>query len=129
MNGALTMRLSLIATVALVGALPALSLGQAGNEQAEEFMAMIRRPLHYDLHLDRVVVQRDVAVGKRADGSELTLDLYLPKESTGTQRPVVLLLHGGLPDAIPIRPTQWRMYLDLPKAPHAFDSLRDDPET
>jgi len=78
---------------------------------SEQFVAMTRRPLQYDLEPERVDVRRDVAVGKRADGSPLTIDLYLP--ITGAKpRPVVLLLHGGIPDFIPIRPTQWQMYQD-----------------
>jgi len=108
----LTKRLLLIATMVLAAELPAESRGQASTKQSEEFVAMTRRPLIYDLRPDQVDVQRDVAIGKRADGSELTLDLYLPKKPAGTQLPVALLLHGGLPDFIPIRPTQWRMYQD-----------------
>lgn len=87
-----------------------MSLGQATAKQAEEFMALTRRPLHYELKPEHVDVRRDVAVGKRADGSELTLDLYLPKKPVGARQPVALLLHGGLPDSIPVQPAQWRMY-------------------
>lgn len=108
----LTKQLILIATAVLVTALPAVSLGQTSSQQSERFIAMTRRPLQYDLKPDRVDVRRDVAVGKRADGSALTLDLYLPKKPAATQLPVVLLVHGGLPDDISVRPTQWQMYQD-----------------
>jgi acetyl esterase/lipase len=102
----------LIFTATLAATLPAVSLGQTSSQQSERFIAMTRRPLQYDLKPDRVDVRRDVAVGKRADGSALTLDLYLPKKPAATQLPVVLLVHGGLPDDISVRPTQWQMYQD-----------------
>lgn len=108
----LTRRVILIATATLAAALPTMSSSQASSEQSERFVAMTRRPLKYDLKPERVDVRRDVAVGKRADGSALTLDLYLPKKPGATPQPVVLLLHGGLPDEIPIRPTQWQVYQD-----------------
>jgi len=105
-------RLILIATATLAAALPPLSHTQDRDKRSEEFVAMTRRPLQYDLKPHLVDVRRDVAVGKRADGSPLTADLYLPKTPGAKPRPVVLLLHGGVPDAIPIRPTQWQMYQD-----------------
>jgi acetyl esterase/lipase len=104
-------RLILIAA-ALAAALPALSHSQDRDKMSEEFVAMTRRPLQYDLKPERVDVRRDVAVGKRADGSPLTIDLYLPKTPGAKPQPVVLLLHGGIPDFVPIRPTQWQMYQD-----------------
>ena len=108
----LTRRLILIATAVLAVTLPALSYGQANSKASEEFMARTRRPLKYDLKPERVDVRRDVAVGRRADGSAMTIDLYLPKQHGAKSQPVVLLLHGGLPDSIPILPNQWQMYQD-----------------
>lgn len=108
----LTKRVILIAAAALAAALPVVTSGQTSSQQAERFIAMTRRPLQYELKPDRVDVKRDVAVGKRADGSALTLDLYLPKKPGAAKLPVVLLVHGGLPDDISVRPTQWQMYQD-----------------
>ena len=82
------------------------------TRQAEEFMAMVKRPLLYAIQPDLVDVRAGLTIGKRRDGSALTVDLYLPKETTTQLRPAALLLHGGIPDVAPVRPTQWRMYKD-----------------
>jgi acetyl esterase/lipase len=108
----LTKRLILITAAALAAAPSAVSLAQTSNQQAERFIAMTRRPLQFDLKPDRVDVRREVPVGKRADGSPLTLDLYLPKKPGAAVLPVVLLVHGGLPNDISVLPTQWQMYRD-----------------
>jgi acetyl esterase/lipase len=42
----------------------------------------------------------------------MTLDLYLPKAPGKAPTPVMLLVHGGVPDSIPVLPTQWQMYRD-----------------
>ncbi len=99
--------------LALFALMPASAMAQARSPQVEGFLAMVKRPLHYPLRPDRAEVQSDVRVGKRADGSDLVVDLYLPKRR-GDDRPlpVAILLHGGLPDQAPVRPSEWRMYRD-----------------
>lgn len=91
---------------------PLAALPQASSRQAEEFMAMVQRPLMHAVHPERVDVRAALPVGKRKDGSALTVDLYLPKQPATQTRPIALLLHGGLPDVAPIRPSEWRMYRD-----------------
>lgn len=104
--------------VSLLALSPSSALPQAS--QAQDFMAMTKRPLLYSVQTERVEVRAGLPIGKRSDGTALTIDLYLPKQ-TGAQtqpmakavlRPVALLLHGGLPDVAPVRPGDWRMYKD-----------------
>ena len=78
----------------------------------EEAVAVNLRPLQYNLKPELVEIRQDVLAGTRSDGSPLTVDLYLPATRTAQKLPIALLLHGGLPDFIPIRPTQWRMFRD-----------------
>ena len=95
----------------------ALCLGAQGafaqdDSRAREFMEMTRKPLQYELQPERVTVHEDVRIGSRADGSAFTIDLYVPQASATAPLPVALLVHGGLPDGIPVLPTAWRAYKD-----------------
>ncbi len=87
------------------------ALAQA-DRQAQEFMEMTRQPLRYALQPDRVTVHEDLKIGERADRSALTIDVYVPRGSGDTALPVALLVHGGLPDMIPVQPSAWRAYRD-----------------
>jgi acetyl esterase/lipase len=93
---------------------PAAWLAQAPDRdaQAARFLEATRATLK---HPGRTAaVQRlELEVGKRADGSQLLIDLTLPeKPAKGRTLPVAVLFHGGLPDVIPIRARQWQIYRD-----------------
>ena len=55
--------------------------------------------------MDKVRVQRDLVYDP---GSGLRLDAYAPPRSG--RYPVVVLLHGGVPDDVPVRPKDWGLY-------------------
>lgn len=86
------------------------------DPRAAEFFAMVKRHVQ-DPRRDPApgAIERrdDLVAGKRADGSPLLVDLSLPTSAKASGlRPVVLLLHGGLPDEVPIRPSDWQAYRD-----------------
>lgn len=101
------------AVLILFAGVPAPAAAQTRSPQAEEFLAMVKRPLRYPVRPDRAELQSDLRIGWRADGSDLVVDLYLPKQR-GDDRPlpVAILLHGGLPDQVSVQPSDWRMYRD-----------------
>src|SRR6266481_1774930 len=55
--------------------------------------------------MDSVRVQRDLAYDP---DTGLRLDAYAPPRSG--RHPVVVLLHGGVPDEVPVRPKDWGLY-------------------
>lgn len=120
---------------------------QAGAPSAAEaFVAMTRRPLVLAAGDAQASTVHKLPLGRRADGSAATGDLYLPAAApaAGLRHPVALLLHGGVPDALPIRPRTWQVYRDwghllarhgvaalvfehrLGAAPHRLDDAMQD---
>jgi acetyl esterase/lipase len=89
---------------------------QSGDSRRDprvaEYFAMVKRHVRYPIREHEIVVHRDMAAGRRSDGTTLTLDLSLPRRASPRAIPVVLMVHGGIPDEAPIRPTQWQMYQD-----------------
>jgi acetyl esterase/lipase len=85
------------------------------DPRVAEFFQLVKRHVQ-DPRRDREVTRRDdLVAGSRLDGSPLQVDLTLPRASAAggqTVRPVVVLLHGGLPDEAPIRPSDWQGYRD-----------------
>ncbi len=91
---------------------PGAGPAQPAAAQADAFIAMTRRPLiraQGDADVRRRV---DVVVGARPDGSALLADLYLPRLPTVARPPWALLVHGGLPDGVPVLPRQWQVFKD-----------------
>ena len=82
----------------------------APDEQVARYLQATRAPLIHPATQEQPRRVRQ-EIGKRADGSPLVIDLTLPKPG-GKAGPAVVLLHGGLPDEAPIRPSAWRVYND-----------------
>jgi len=67
----------------------------------EDMAARVSRPVALRVPgMDKVRVQRDLVYDP---GSGLRLDAYTPPRSR--RHPVVVLLHGGVPDDVPVRPS------------------------
>ncbi|TXL77687.1 alpha/beta hydrolase [Vineibacter terrae] len=75
------------------------------------YVEAIRSPLRHPLREAGVVRSRQTA-GARADGTPLMVDLTLPRQEAGKPVPVVVLVHGGLSDEAPIKPSAWQVYRD-----------------
>jgi len=72
----------------------------------EDMAARVSRPVALRVPgMDAVRVQRDLVYDS---GSALRLDAYAPARSG--RYPVVMLLHGGVPDQVPVRPKDWGLY-------------------
>jgi len=72
----------------------------------EDMAARVSRPVALRVPgMDAVRVQRDLVYDS---GSALRLDAYAPARSG--RYPVVMLLHGGVPDEVPVRPKDWGLY-------------------
>src|SRR5438874_13772992 len=72
----------------------------------EDMAARVRRPVALRVPgMDKVRVQRDLVYDP---GSGLRLDAYAPPRSG--RHPVVVLLHGGVPDDVPVRPKDGGLY-------------------
>ncbi len=109
-----------LASLALVAALSAPVTSQAQTPPAndaraqaiaryiEATKASLKHPLRDAANVDR----HSAEVGKRSDGTPIVIDLALPQPSGGKPIPVVLLLHGGLPDEASIRPKAWQVFRD-----------------
>ena len=76
------------------------------------YIAATKAPLRHPLRDAANVDRRSIEVGKRADGTPIEIDLVVPQPARGTPIPVVLLLHGGLPDEATIRPKAWQVFRD-----------------
>ena len=68
------------------------------------YIAATKAPLKHPLREATNVERRSIEVGKRGDGTSIEIDLTFPKPAGGKPVPVVVLLHGGLPDEATIRP-------------------------
>src|SRR5438874_10011327 len=72
----------------------------------EDMAARVSRPVALRVPgMDKVRVQRDLVYDP---GSGLRLDAYAPPRSG--RHPVVVLLHGGVPDDVPVRPKDGGLY-------------------
>jgi acetyl esterase/lipase len=106
--------------LALLALSPAIAqeapLERSQDPRAAEFFAMVKRHVQdprREPAPGAIERREDLVTGKRSDGSPLHIDLALPaSRGSAGPRPVVLLLHGGLPDEIPIRPSDWQAYRD-----------------
>lgn len=76
------------------------------------YIAATKAPLRHPLRDAANVDRRSIEVGKRADGTPIEIDLAFPQPASGKPVPVVLLLHGGLPDEAAIRPKAWQVFRD-----------------
>lgn len=81
---------------------------QAIARYIEATKATLKHPLREAVTVER----RSIEVAKRADGSPIEIDLVVPKPAGGKPLPIVLLLHGGLPDEATIRPKAWQVFRD-----------------
>jgi acetyl esterase/lipase len=106
------MRTAFLTALGLMVLAPSTGFAQQRDSRVQEFLELVQRPLLYPIQPARVETRAGIVAGKRQDGSPLTVDLYLPKQATDATRPIAMLLHGGLPDAVPIKPSEWRMYRD-----------------
>lgn len=70
--------------------------------EVQRFIAMTRRPLAYPQ-----APERDLPRTEISGGGFLVKPCASPRDA-----PVVLLVHGGLPDAATIPPSVWRVYQD-----------------
>lgn len=84
----------------------------ARAQMIQRFIAATKAPLRHPLRAATDVERHSIDVGKRADGSSITIDLTLPKKIDGRPSPVAVLFHGGLPDEAWIRPKAWQVYRD-----------------
>src|SRR5437667_11359266 len=72
----------------------------------EDMAARVSRPVALRVPgMDAVRVQRDLVYDP---GTGLRLDAYAPPHSG--RYPIVVLLHGGVPDDVPVRPKDWGLY-------------------
>ena len=76
------------------------------------YIAATKAPLRHPLRDAANVDRRSIEAGKRADGTPIEIDLAFPQPASGKPVPVVLLLHGGLPDEATIRPKAWQVFRD-----------------
>ncbi len=76
------------------------------------YIAATKAPLKHPLREATNVERRSIEVGKRGDGTSIEIDLTFPKPAGGKPVPVVVLLHGGLPDEATIRPKAWQVFHD-----------------
>lgn len=76
------------------------------------YIAATKAPLRHPLRDAANVDRRSIEVGKRVDGTPIEIDLVFPQPASGKPVPVVLLLHGGLPDEATIRPKAWQVFRD-----------------
>lgn len=91
---------------------PAPAANDARAQMIARFLEATRAPLKHPLR-DATNVERHAGeAGKRADGSPIAIDLTLPKPAPGKTLPVVILIHGGLPDEASIRPKAWQVFRD-----------------
>lgn len=79
----------------------------AGHSVGAQENPPLRHPL-----VSATVNQVEVTIGKRSDGSPVTVTLSKPKEASRDKLPVVLLIHGGVPAAIKAPPSIWQVYID-----------------
>src|SRR5438067_4093307 len=71
----------------------------------EDMAARVARPVALRLPgMEAVRIQRDLVYPRAG----LRLDAYLPPRAG--RFPVVMLLHGGVPDEVPVRPKDWGLY-------------------
>lgn len=103
-----------VLAVALAG-MPSQAIGQGAASPPQNlpksYLEAIRAPLQHRLR-ETNVVRAQIEIGKRRDGSPLVIHLTRPEAAQSKPLPVVLLLHGGLPDEAPIRPSAWQVYRD-----------------
>jgi acetyl esterase/lipase len=72
----------------------------------EDMAARVSRPVALRVPgMEKVRIQRDLVYDP---GAGLRLDAYAPPRSG--RYPVVVLLHGGVPDEVPVRPKDWGLY-------------------
>jgi len=72
----------------------------------EDMAARVSRPVALRVPgMDAVRVEKDLVYDPQAG---LKLDAYAPPRAG--RYPVVLLLHGGVPDEVPVRPKDWGLY-------------------
>ena len=81
---------------------------QAIARYLEATKATLKHPLRDAANVER----HSEEVGKRLDGSPITIDLTAPKSTGGGPVPIVVLIHGGLPDEASIRPKAWQVFHD-----------------
>src|SRR5256885_3859143 len=73
---------------------------------SEDMAARVARPVALRVPgMAPVRIHRDLVYDSRAD---LRLDAYVPPRPG--RFPVVMLLHGGVPDEVPVRPKDWGLY-------------------
>lgn len=88
------------------------SADDARAQAIARYIAATKATLKHPLRDAATVERRSIEVGKRTDGSPLEIDLTLPQPAGGKSLPIVLLLHGGLPDEATIRPKAWQVFRD-----------------
>ena len=94
---------------------PAPAAPSADDARAQaivRYIAATKATLKHPLRDAATVERRSIEVGKRIDGSPIEIDLTLPQPAGGKPLPIVLLLHGGLPDEATIRPKAWQVFRD-----------------
>lgn len=80
------------------------------NDRAARFIEFTRMPLRHPLRT-AAIGRISHTVGKRADASPLVIDVTLPPDKHAAA-PVVLLIHGGVPDEVTTLPRSWQVYRD-----------------
>lgn len=108
--------LALITTASTPHALhaqtPAPAASDARAQMIARFLEATRAPLKHPLREATNIERRGEEVGNRADSSPIAIDLTLPKPVRDKPVPVVILIHGGLPDEASIRPKAWQVFRD-----------------
>src|SRR2546430_5088669 len=71
----------------------------------EDMAARVARPVALRVPgMEAVRMKRDLVYSREG----LRLDAYVPPRAG--RFPVVMLLHGGVPDEVPVRPKDWGLY-------------------
>lgn len=79
------------------------------------FLHAVNQPLCYTLpNDDDLVILRDV-VYKSTPSGPLKADVYRPKK-TAHDLPIIILIHGGVGNDIPLRPKEWGGFVTRSKA-------------
>lgn len=79
------------------------------EERYRAFRDAVMKPVVYTVPgMDKVEVRRDLVY--RTEGAQqMKADVYLPPGGAA-RRPVVVFIHGGVGDDVPLRPKDWGIY-------------------
>jgi acetyl esterase/lipase len=103
--------------IALALTMLALAASEGEAQQASDssrlasFLVLTRKQLQHPLRA-ATVDRTTMTIGARVDGSPVVVDLTRPASPSRAPLPVVILVHGGLPDDAPVRPRSWQVYKD-----------------